>query len=209
MKIIDVKPLRIPDVKIIRFEKFTDYSGYFLETYRKSEFDRVSFLRGLDFVQANESFLVTNVLRGLHCQWHPSLGKLVRMINGCFVDIFLDLRAGSPWFGQADSYLFVPYDKYENISEWIWIPPGFAHGIYMISDTRIQYFYTGECNPLCEAGINPFDKDIQWMMSRPFVRHDVIMSDKDKNAMGLKQWVESENAQHFQYSELKGQSENV
>ena len=95
MKIIEVKCLAIPDVKVIRFGRFRDHRGYFTEPFRKSDFahhPEMGFMKGVEFFQANESFSNAGVIRGLHFQWNPYMGKLVRTIAGRMVDLVLDIR---------------------------------------------------------------------------------------------------------------------
>ncbi len=83
MKIIEVRALAIPEIKLIRFARFPDHRGYFTEVWRRSDFQEhpeLSFLRGVEFGQANESFSRPRTIRGLHFQWNPYMGKLVRTI---------------------------------------------------------------------------------------------------------------------------------
>ena len=103
MKILDVFDLAIPEVKVIRFGRFPDNRGYFSEQYRFSDFetgDALPFMRGVRFVQANESFSRAGTIRGLHFQWNPYMGKLVRTIRGHMIDVVLDVRKGSPTYGR-------------------------------------------------------------------------------------------------------------
>ena len=104
MKILSVTDLPLPGVKVIRFARFRDQRGYFTETFRRSDLDsrvELAGLKGQAFVQANESSSRANVVRGLHFQWDPFMGKLVRTISGHMVDIVLDLRKDSPTLGKA------------------------------------------------------------------------------------------------------------
>ena len=101
MKIIDVKSTTFKEVKVIRFQRFTDNRGYFTETYRKSDFQKnpmLKFLRNKYFVQTNASYSRNKVIRGLHFQFNPYMDKLVRTVRGRMVDLFLDIRIGSPTF---------------------------------------------------------------------------------------------------------------
>src|ERR1039458_8491280 len=101
MKITEIKSLVIPAIKIVRFARFTDLRGYFTESFRKSDFSaQLEFMKGVDFFQFNESFSRPNVVRGLHFQWNPFMGKLVRTVQGRMVDLFLDIRKGSPSYGN-------------------------------------------------------------------------------------------------------------
>ena len=100
MKIIEIKSLAIPDVKVIRFARFADHRGYFTESFRRNDFNGLDFLKGLEFLQSNESFSKKETVRGLHFQWDPAMGKLVRTLNGHMIDMVMDIRKGSPTFGK-------------------------------------------------------------------------------------------------------------
>src|ERR1035437_7088261 len=104
MKIVNVKELILPGVKTITFGRFPDDRGYFSEIFRKSDLKKnpdLSFLKDIDFFQCNESFSKPDTVRGLHFQWNPYMGKLVRTVMGRMVDVVLDVRKGSPTFGKA------------------------------------------------------------------------------------------------------------
>jgi dTDP-4-dehydrorhamnose 3,5-epimerase len=122
MKIISVSDLPLPGVKVIRFARFLDQRGYFTEPFRRSDFDSrpgLGDLSGATFVQANESHSRPNVVRGLHFQWDPFMGKLVRTLAGHMVDVVLDLRKGSPTLGNAVMH-DMPADTQADWGEWIW-----------------------------------------------------------------------------------------
>lgn len=94
MKILEVKNLPIEGVKVIKFGRFLDHRGYFTETFKQSdvlENPQLNFLQGINFVQTNESFSKAGVVKGLHFQWNPFLGKLLRTISGHMVDIILNI----------------------------------------------------------------------------------------------------------------------
>ena len=147
--------MRSPAIKVIRFARFMDMRGYFTESFRKSDFaSQLAFMKDVQFVQFNESFSRRNVVRGMHFQWNPFMGKLVRTVHGRMVDLFLDIRKGSPTYGKAAA-CDMPSSPDNDYAEWIWIPPGFAHGNYFTEDTTIEYICSGEYSPGCEAGISP------------------------------------------------------
>ena len=210
MKIISITPLIFPDVKIIKFGRFNDIRGYFTETFRKSDFltnSDISFFKKVEFVQSNESFSKTNTLRGLHFQWNPYMGKLVRVINGQMIDLILDIRKGSPTFGKIVGYEMICL-KYNEDVEWIWVPPGFAHGGIYLTETKIEYLCTVEHNPECEAGISPLAKDIDWSLFNTELKkrfNDVTnssfltISGKDQNGMSLDYWDKKEESKNFTY----------
>lgn len=209
MKIIDVTALAIPDVKVIRFQRFTDDRGYFTETYRLSDFQTqldVSFLADAKFAQCNESFSKAGVIRGLHFQWNPYMGKLVRVVHGRMVDLFLDVRRDSPFLGKAMAY-DMPVNNEQDYSEWIWIPPGFAHGNFFTEPTTIEYFCTGQYSPQCEAGISPLADDIDWSMCDKelkvlfdsVVSAPALISEKDENGLTFSAWIKDDRSENFVY----------
>ena len=107
MKIIEVKELEFAAVKVIRFARFGDHRGYFTESYRKSDFhnsETMGFMKDVEFVQCNESFSKKGTIRGLHFQWNPYIGKLVRTLRGRMIDMVLDIRKDSPTFGNIILY---------------------------------------------------------------------------------------------------------
>lgn len=125
MKICRVKALRIEEIKIVRFARFCDSRGYFTEHYRKSDFLNhadMGFMKDVEFVQCNESFSKKGTVRGLHFQWNPYMGKLVRTLSGRMVDMVLDIRKGSPTFGKIILY-DIPTEPKADFNEWIWVPP--------------------------------------------------------------------------------------
>jgi dTDP-4-dehydrorhamnose 3,5-epimerase len=211
VKILDVKQLELPEIKAIRFARFGDHRGYFTEHFRDSDFRTnplTPFMQDVEFVQANESFSKTGVVRGLHFQWNPYMGKLVRTLHGHMVDIVLDIRKGSPTFGKAIAYDMLS-DRSEDFNEWIWVPPGFAHGNMFLEDTSIEYFCSGEYSPGNEAGISPLAEDIDWSLCdenlknviRETASSTALISDKDKNGLTLSAWESDERSDNFIYVE--------
>ncbi len=207
MKIIEVNELAIPAVKTIRFQRFVDHRGYFTEHFRQSDFEQheaTAFLRGVRFVQANESFSRTGTIRGLHFQWNPYMGKLVRTLHGHLIDLALDIRKGSPSFGQIVAR-DMPSRPTDDANEWIWVPPGFAHGTILLEDTAIEYFCSGEYSPGCEAGISPLAPDLDWSLCDPALKAafdgmagttDLITA-KDRNGLSLAAWEEDPRSANF------------
>ncbi|GIW62790.1 MAG: dTDP-4-dehydrorhamnose 3,5-epimerase [Patescibacteria group bacterium] len=204
MVIEEIRSLAIPEVKIIRYKRFSDDRGYFTETYRQYQF-KEEFLRDFQIYQINESKSRANVVRGLHIQWNPYMGKLVRTLYGHMVDLVVDVRVGSPTFGKGLMY-DMPARLDENYGEWIWVPVGFVHGNYYLQDSAIEYFCTGWWSPETEAGVNPYDKNIDWSLSdkslvKQFLslKNKAIMSEKDRNAMSLTDWKKSSASKQFIY----------
>lgn len=212
MKLLEAKTLAIPAVKVLRFARFCDHRGYFSEPFRKSDIAaQVEFLQRYSFPQINESYSKPNVVRGLHFQWNPFMGKLVRTVQGRMVDVFLDIRKGSPTFGKAACY-DMPSTPDRDYAEWIWIPPGFAHGNYFTKESTIEYLCTGEYSPGCEAGISPLAADIDWSLCDPALKteFDAIVADnpgitdKDRNAFTVAAWSSDGRSDNFLYADLGG-----
>lgn len=210
MKLIGTTELSIPAVKTVTFARFCDHRGYFTESFRRSQFTNdIPFLSDVEFVQANESYSRKGVVRGLHFQWNPHMGKLVRTLHGRMVDLFLDIRKGSPTFGKAAAYEISSGPDDES-AEWIWVPPGFAHGNYFTEDTLIEYFCTGEYSPNCEAGISPLAKDIDWSLCDPRLKAGLdealtrgeLITDKDRNGLSVGDWLSDDRSDNFRYEDL-------
>ena len=207
MKILDVSTLKIPSIKVIRFGRFLDQRGYFSEIFRNDDFQNhpdLSFLKDITFTQSNESYSLTNTIRGLHVQWNPCMAKLVRTIQGHMIDVVLDIRKNSPTFGQILTY-DMPCDPGREYSEWIWIPPGFAHGNFFLENTTIEYFCTGHYNPDGEASISPLDECLDWgyvtkehkeQFDR-ILKNKPLITDKDKNGLTLQDWKNHPGSDHF------------
>jgi dTDP-4-dehydrorhamnose 3,5-epimerase len=212
MKLLEVETLKFKDIKVIKFVRFCDHRGYFTETYRKSDFEKskeTKFIKGIEFVQANESFSLKRTFRGLHFQWNPYMGKLVRPLYGHLIDFALDIRLGSPTFGKIIAY-DMPVSPKDETSKWIWLPPGFAHGVLLIKDSLIEYFCSGAYNPNCEVGISPFAPDINWSLCNlklkklfnSIVPTTKLISAKDKNGMSVTQWKNDKRSENFIYKKL-------
>lgn len=120
--------LALPEVILLRPRVFSDHRGNFFESYNARAFRDAT---GLDvsFVQDNHSYSKAQVLRGLHYQVKQAQGKLVRVISGAVFDVAVDLRRSSPSFGRWVGARLSAEDK-----DVLWVPPGFAHGFYVLSD---------------------------------------------------------------------------
>jgi len=135
------------------------------------------------------------------------MGKLVRTLHGHMVDVVLDIRKRSPTFGKAIAY-DMPSEGSEEFNEWIWVPPGFAHGNTFLVDTSIEYLCSGQYSPGNEAGISPLAEDIDWSLCDPSLRetfHDIasnsaLMTDKDRNGFTVSAWERDERSGNFVYA---------
>jgi len=164
-------------VMILRPDRFSDNRGYFEETYRADVCIRYGI--PTDFVQDNHSRSIHGVIRGMHAQHTQPMGKMLRVIRGQIQLVEVDIRKGSPTFGKH-----VSIDVSETNGRIVWIPPGFANGFAVLSETAdVVYKCTALYNPSGEIGINPLDPDlgIRWLVDTP------ILSDKDMNAPKLSQ----------------------
>ena len=164
----------IPDVLIFEPTVYNDDRGYFMETWRQSVFNE----RGLDttFVQENHSKSNRGTLRGLHYQQKNPQGKLARVISGEVFDVAVDLRKGSAYFRQWVGVVLSAENKKQ-----IWVPPGFAHGFYVMSDSaELIYKCTEYYDPEDDHCLLWNDKTvgIDW----PLLDPSPFLSDKDKNA---------------------------
>lgn len=177
---MDYKKTEIEGVYIIQPKVFKDNRGYFMETFRQSDFD-AGIGRHVEFIQDNESKSSRGVLRGLHYQkGEASQAKLVRVIKGCVVDVAVDIRRSSKTFGR---YVMVELSE-ENKTQFF-IPRGFAHGFLVLSDEAIfTYKVDNAYAPQQEASIRYDDPDIaiEW----PMDMSEVITSEKDMNARWLR-----------------------
>ncbi|MDR2916452.1 MAG: dTDP-4-dehydrorhamnose 3,5-epimerase [Tannerella sp.] len=166
----------ISGVWVIEPNVFADVRGYFMEAYKKTEFEQ--HIGPVDFIQDNESCSTQGVLRGLHYQLEPyAQSKLVRVIQGRVLDLAVDIRKGSPTFGK---YIAVELSG-ENKRQ-LFIPKGFAHGFYVMSETAVfTYKVDNPYTPIHERGIR-FDDPaigIDWHIMQGNV---VNTSEKDRQA---------------------------
>ena len=212
MKLLKVEALQIEAIKVIRFVRFRDNRGYFTEHYRKSDFLKhpdMDFIKDVKFVQANESYSKRGTIRGLHFQWNPYVGKLVRTLVGRMIDMVLDIRKSSPTFGKITLY-DMPVDNTADYADWIWVPPGFAHGNFFTEDSMIEYFCSGEYNPGCEAGISPLAGDIDWTLCDPNLKKLFekvagacpLISNRDKGGLTVNAWKNDQRSGNFIYGKL-------
>ena len=178
MKIIET---RIPGLLIVKPEVFEDERGYFFESYNQQKFQEL----GIDvvFVQDNESKSQKNVIRGLHFQKPPfAQGKLVRVMKGSVLDVAVDLRKGSPTYGQWDSIVLSESNKFMYL-----IPEGMAHGFRTLQDDTL-FFYkcTHFYNKGSEQALRWNDPalNIDWQLMEP-----PILSEKDRLSPFFKDFV--------------------
>ena len=176
-----VTPTKLDGVVVIDHDFFRDERGFFIENYHRQRFAE----HGIDyeFVQDNHSRSGAKVLRGLHYQDATApMGKLVRCTAGRVLDVAVDIRAGSPTFGQ-----WVAVELSADNMRQIMVPPGFAHGFVTLSDcAEVQYKCTGFYAQAAEGGLlwNDPDIGIEWPIPDP------VLSQRDQNGTRLAQYLE-------------------
>ena len=173
MKISETK---LPGVLIFEPDVFSDDRGFFLETWRKQRYYDAGILDS--FVQDNVSVSQRGTLRGLHFQHPHGQGKLVQVLSGRVFDVAVDIRLDSPTFAKSVSVILS-----ESNHKQVYIPPGFAHGFCVLSDTAIfSYKCTNYYDASAEGGViwNDPDLGIDWSIDNP------ILSAKDAGYLRLK-----------------------
>jgi len=170
-----------------------DERGFFMETYRADQFQNLGL--PATFVQDNHSRSAKGVLRGLHFQWDPAMGKVMRVTRGAAFLVAVDIRKRSPtvgqWFGLEVS---------EHNKKLVWAAYGFARGFCALTDDcEVQYKCTGIYNPKGESGIFYADPaiGIDWPLK------DVLVSEKDRRAQTLAQWLASPLSDNIVYDAVK------
>jgi dTDP-4-dehydrorhamnose 3,5-epimerase len=186
---IQVESRQLRDVLVLVPQVFEDERGFFLESFRADQFRELGL--PTEFPQDNHSRSRKGVIRGLHFQWDPPMGKLMRVTYGEAFVIAVDIRKGSPtlgkWFGTIAS---------SSNRKQVWAPPGFARGFCALSDfAEVQYKCTALWNPKAESGIRWNDPQvgISWPVEKP------LLSPKDAQAQTLQEWLKSPNSDRFTY----------
>ncbi|MEA1926144.1 MAG: dTDP-4-dehydrorhamnose 3,5-epimerase [Patescibacteria group bacterium] len=176
MKVIKTK---IEGLLTIEPRVFGDERGFFLETYNQEKYKEAGIK--YDFLQDNLSKSAKGVLRGLHYQINPyAQGKLVYVIQGAILDVAVDIRFGSPTFGQ-----YMSVELNEENKKQLWIPLGFAHGfISLKDDTIFSYKCTNSYSPESERGImwNDPDLNTDWQMEKYRIDKPIISEKDQKNS---------------------------
>ncbi len=179
----------LDEIVIIQPECFGDARGFFMETYREDQFAELGL--PTKYVQDNHSGSCAGVVRGLHFQYDPPMGKLMRVTHGSAFLVAVDIRKNSPtlgrWWGAEISA--------EN-KKMVWAPAGFARGMCPLSDwVDVQYKCTGIYSKDGECAIRWDDPDIglKWPIENPTI------SDRDRQALSLRQWLETPAAERFAY----------
>jgi dTDP-4-dehydrorhamnose 3,5-epimerase len=186
---IKIESRHLQDVVVLVPDIFQDSRGFFMETFREDQFKA----HGLPyhFVQDNHSRSARGVVRGLHFQWEPPMGKLMRVTVGSAFLVAVDIRKGSPTLGKWTGIEASAENRRE-----VWAPAGFARGFCVLSDfAEIQYKCTGAYNNKGESGVlwNDPEIGIEWPVA------NAELSEKDKKAQTLAQWLASPASDNFKY----------
>lgn len=186
---IKLESRSLRDVAVLVPDIFQDSRGFFMETFREDQFNTL----GLPshFVQDNHSRSARGVVRGLHFQWEPPMGKLMRVTSGSAFLVAVDIRKGSPTLGK-----WVGVEASAENRRQVWAPAGFARGYCVLSESaEIQYKCTGLYNNKAESGIlwNDPTIGIEW----PISASQAELSEKDKKAQTLEQWLAKPESNHF------------
>jgi len=171
-------------LKLFEPKVFGDNRGFFMETYRSDDFEKLGIYE--NFLQDNHSGSVRKTLRGLHFQLNKPQGKLIRVTSGEAIFVEVDLRYNSKHFGK-----FAKFSLSSGNRNILWVPAGFANGFLAISEwCEVQYKCTAIYNPSGESAIrwNSPEINIDWNCTNP------IISEKDQNAGSLSDWLSKEEA---------------
>lgn len=187
-----IESRHLDEIVVISCDAFYDDRGFFSESFRADQFQKLGLPS--NFVQDNHSYSHKGVIRGLHFQWDPPMGKLMRVTRGCAFLVAVDIRKHSPtvgkWYGLEVSS--------ENRKQ-VWAPHGFARGFCALSDhVEVQYKCTGIYNSRAESAIRWDDPDI----GIAWPHADVMLSEKDGHAQTLRQWLASPDSERVAYQSL-------
>ena len=193
---MEVEKTSIEGLLVIRVNKFEDERGLFYESFNYRDFlnntiGSYQYTGRFDFYQDNISISHKNVIRGLHFQKEPhAQGKLVQVLNGLALDVAVDLREGSPTFGQHETLMLSGGDN-----KLFWIPTGFAHGFKSLADnTHFHYKCTNYYNKESEGGLlyNDPDLGIDWGKEKPIVSEKDLLLPKLRDIYPLDDKVKKE-----------------
>jgi dTDP-4-dehydrorhamnose 3,5-epimerase len=176
---LTLEPTPLPGVHVLRHGLFRDERGFFQEVYRGDQFAALGL--PASFAQVNHSRSARGVVRGLHFQWEPPMGKLMRVIAGEAFLVAVDVRKGSPTLGKWFGATLAAGDGRQ-----VWAPAGCARGFAVLSESaEIEYLCTGIYNPRAESGIRWDDPaiGIEWPVETP------TLSAKDRDAQTLAEWL--------------------
>ena len=177
----EVLPTKLDGLVLLEPAVHGDSRGFMVETYRAGTWAELGM--EVEFVQHNQSRSTLGTLRGIHFQTEPGQAKLVRCPRGAILDVAVDLRSGSPTFGQWEGHV-LDDEKHRQL----FVPVGFGHGFAVLSDVAdVTYLLSNEYDPSTEAGIAWDDPDVavDWQVEHP------LLSERDKSAPQLAEVAET------------------
>jgi dTDP-4-dehydrorhamnose 3,5-epimerase len=183
-------PNELPGIQVLTAKNFHDERGFLLQSWVKQDVEALGIPSA--FKQAIQTYSKQGVVRGLHFQWAPPMGKYVRCVHGAIIDVVVDVRHGSPTLGDHTTVELTSHNH-----QVIWVPPGFAHGtVALADDTIVLYECSSEHGVGGEGGIlwNDPALGIAWPTQTP------IVSEKDHQAPTLRAWLADPRSRHFTYS---------
>ncbi|HZT73242.1 MAG TPA: dTDP-4-dehydrorhamnose 3,5-epimerase [Terriglobales bacterium] len=183
-----IEPIHLPGALVIENDAFRDERGFFREVFRADRFRELGL--PAEFVQDNHSGSKRGVVRGLHFQWEPPMGKLMRVTVGAAFLVAVDIRKGSPTLGK-----WVGIEASAENGKQLWAPAGFARGFCALTDCEVQYKCTGVYNAQGESGIRWNDPaiGIAWPVANP------SLSAKDAAAQTLAEWLARPESDRFRF----------
>jgi len=184
----EIESRHLSEIVVVKPSVFKDSRGSFSVLYHRDMFAAAGL--PTDLVQDNWSHSKKGVVRGLHFQWDPQMGKLMCVIKGRAFLVAVDIRKKSPTLGQ-----YYGLEISSDDPRMVWAPPGFARGFCALSDeVELHYKCSGMYNPRCESAIRWNDPDIgiQWPIENP------TMSDRDAAAQSLSDWLKTPQSNIFQ-----------
>jgi dTDP-4-dehydrorhamnose 3,5-epimerase len=181
------EPSKLPGIKVVTAKHFPDERGFLLQSWVADDLKAEGIPS--EFKQAIQTYSKRGVVRGLHFQWAPPMGKYVRCIRGAIIDVVVDVRHGSPTLGDHTAVELTGRNH-----QVIWVPPGFAHGTFALEDDTIVLYECSSAHGVGgEGGIlwNDPELAIDWPKLPP------IVSEKDAKAPTLAEWLADERSKHF------------
>jgi dTDP-4-dehydrorhamnose 3,5-epimerase len=180
---------RMPGVQVLTAKHFPDERGFLLQSWVREDLAAAGIPS--DFKQAIQTFSSRGVVRGLHFQWAPPMGKYVRCVHGTILDVVVDVRHGSPTCGDH-----VAVELSDQNHRIIWVPPGFAHGTFALTDDAIVLY---ECTAAHGVG---GEGGIRWddpALGIDWPKITAIVSEKDRGAPTLAEWLADPRSQSFRF----------
>jgi dTDP-4-dehydrorhamnose 3,5-epimerase len=181
---------QLSGLEVFVAKSFPDERGFLLQSWVKNDLESLGIAP--DFKQAIQTHSKRGVVRGLHFQWAPPMGKLVRCVHGAILDVVVDVRHGSPTLGDHAAVELTGRNHHV-----IWVPPGFAHGTFALEeDSIVLYECTSEHGVGGEGGIlwNDPELAISWPIT---AASPAVVSEKDQRAPTLAQWLADPRSQAF------------